>query len=37
VILLFLVATKGSQKKDIKRAQELWAKYVKELKRGKTQ
>jgi putative addiction module killer protein len=37
VVLLLLGGDKGSQRRDIKRAKEFWAEYVKELRHGKTQ
>ncbi len=37
VVLLLLGGDKRSQNKDIKRARDFWARYVKELKHGKTQ
>jgi putative addiction module killer protein len=34
VVLLLLGGDKSSQRKDIKRAQEYWATYLKEMQRG---
>jgi putative addiction module killer protein len=36
MVLLLTGGDKSSQKKDIKRAQQFWGKYLKDLKDGKT-
>ena len=36
LVLLLLGGDKGSQTRDIKRAKEYWAKYLKETRHGKT-